>query len=237
MPRYWVDAACARRRSAAGSASLRGRDRRLLHELHLAKRFSKDKESFGRAASRGCVRSGRRRRMPPALPRFCRCSRSDSGLGHGGDPARRPDGMGEPGAAPVRRAQGLRLGPDRFDVSRQRGRLVLVLTTVRLFAAVLRVPFSAIAPMIVVSCAIGPTRSRTPCRHLADAPSASSGYVFKEDRIPLAPFTLALVLGSRAEDSFRLSDDRRGAGHARVLVRTAWSARSPRSRSCCSSGR
>jgi putative tricarboxylic transport membrane protein len=31
------------------------------------------------------------------------------------------------------------------------------------------------------------------------------GYVFKKIGIPLAPFTLALVLGNRAEDSFRLS--------------------------------
>jgi putative tricarboxylic transport membrane protein len=31
------------------------------------------------------------------------------------------------------------------------------------------------------------------------------GYVFKKIRIPLAPFTLALVLGNRAEDAFRLS--------------------------------
>jgi putative tricarboxylic transport membrane protein len=31
------------------------------------------------------------------------------------------------------------------------------------------------------------------------------GYVFKKIAIPLAPFTLALVLGSRAEDSFRLA--------------------------------
>jgi TctA family transporter len=31
------------------------------------------------------------------------------------------------------------------------------------------------------------------------------GYVFKKVSIPLAPFTLALVLGSRAEDAFRLS--------------------------------
>jgi putative tricarboxylic transport membrane protein len=31
------------------------------------------------------------------------------------------------------------------------------------------------------------------------------GYVFKKTGIPLAPFTLALVLGSRAEDAFRLS--------------------------------
>jgi len=31
------------------------------------------------------------------------------------------------------------------------------------------------------------------------------GYIFKKISIPLAPFTLALVLGSRAEDAFRLS--------------------------------
>jgi TctA family transporter len=31
------------------------------------------------------------------------------------------------------------------------------------------------------------------------------GYVFKKIGIPLAPFTLALVLGSKAEDAFRLS--------------------------------
>jgi TctA family transporter len=31
------------------------------------------------------------------------------------------------------------------------------------------------------------------------------GYVFKKVKIPLAPFTLALVLGNRAEDAFRLS--------------------------------
>ena len=32
-----------------------------------------------------------------------------------------------------------------------------------------------------------------------------AGYVFKKISIPLAPLTLALVLGSRAEDAFRLS--------------------------------
>jgi TctA family transporter len=31
------------------------------------------------------------------------------------------------------------------------------------------------------------------------------GYVFKKIGIPLAPFTLALVLGNRSEDAFRLS--------------------------------
>jgi TctA family transporter len=32
-----------------------------------------------------------------------------------------------------------------------------------------------------------------------------AGYVFKKIGVPLAPLTLALVLGNRAEDSFRLS--------------------------------
>jgi len=42
--------------------------------------------------------------------------------------------------------------------------LVIVLTTVPVFAAILRVPFSAVAPMIVVSCAIGVLRH--PERHV-----------------------------------------------------------------------
>jgi putative tricarboxylic transport membrane protein len=33
--------------------------------------------------------------------------------------------------------------------------LVLVLTTVPIFASILRVPFAAVAPMIAVSCVIG----------------------------------------------------------------------------------
>jgi len=77
---------------------------------------------------------------------------------------------------------------------------VLVLTTVPVFAAILRVPFSAIAPMIVVSCAIG--RLRDPerdVRRLAHAHLRVVGYVFKKVDIPLAPLTLALVLGNRAE--------------------------------------
>jgi putative tricarboxylic transport membrane protein len=41
--------------------------------------------------------------------------------------------------------------------------LVLVLTTVPIFAAILRVPFSAIAPMIVVSCAIGAYAIQNAC--------------------------------------------------------------------------
>ncbi|TMH49839.1 MAG: tripartite tricarboxylate transporter permease, partial [Betaproteobacteria bacterium] len=84
--------------------------------------------------------------------------------------------------------------------------LVLVLTTVPIFAAVLRVPFSAIAPMIVVSCAIGAYAIQNAMFDIwLMLLFGVVGYVFKKIGIPLAPFTLALVLGNRAEDSFRLS--------------------------------
>jgi len=84
--------------------------------------------------------------------------------------------------------------------------LVVVLTTVPLFAAVLRVPFAAIAPMIVVSCAIGAYAIQNAMFDIwLMLLFGVVGYVFKKIGIPLAPFTLALVLGSRAEDAFRLS--------------------------------
>src|SRR3954463_11636011 len=84
--------------------------------------------------------------------------------------------------------------------------LVLVLTTVPIFASILRVPFAAVAPMIVVSCAIGAYAIQNA---LFDVwlmlGFGVVGYVFKKIGIPLAPFTLALVLGNRAEDAFRLA--------------------------------
>src|SRR5437867_1146775 len=84
--------------------------------------------------------------------------------------------------------------------------LILVLTTVPLFAAVLRVPFSAIAPMIVVSCAIGAYAIQNAMFDIwLMLGFGVVGYAFKKIGIPLAPFTLALVLGNRAEDAFRLS--------------------------------
>jgi len=82
----------------------------------------------------------------------------------------------------------------------------MVLTTVPVFAAVLRVPFAAIAPMIVVSCAIGAYAIQNAMFDIwLMLAFGVVGYVFKKIGIPLAPFTLALVLGSRAEDAFRLS--------------------------------
>src|SRR5512136_80932 len=84
--------------------------------------------------------------------------------------------------------------------------LVMVLSTVPVFAAVLRVPFAAIAPMIVVSCAIGAYAIQNAMFDIwLMLGFGVVGYVFKKIGIPLAPFTLALVLGNRAEDAFRLS--------------------------------
>src|SRR5450631_48049 len=84
--------------------------------------------------------------------------------------------------------------------------LVLVLTTVPIFASILRVPFAAVAPMIIVYCAIGAYAIQNAMFDIwLMLGFGVVGYVFKKIGIPLAPFTLALVLGSRAEDAFRLS--------------------------------
>jgi TctA family transporter len=79
-----------------------------------------------------------------------------------------------------------------------------VLTTVPIFASILRVPFAAVAPMIVVSCAIGAYAIQNAMFDIwLMLGFGVVGYVFKKIGIPLAPFTL--VLGNRAEDAFRLS--------------------------------
>ena len=82
--------------------------------------------------------------------------------------------------------------------------LFVVLTTVPLFASILRIPFSIIAPVIVVICAIG---AYTVHNAMLDIwlmmIFGVAGYFFKKLNYPLAPMVLALVLGDAAEDSFR----------------------------------
>ena len=82
--------------------------------------------------------------------------------------------------------------------------LIVVLTTVPLFASILRIPFSIIAPVIVVVCAIG---AYTVHNAMLDIwlmmLFGVIGYLFKKLDYPLAPLVLALVLGDKAEDSFR----------------------------------
>jgi len=84
--------------------------------------------------------------------------------------------------------------------------LVVVLSTVPLFASILRIPFSIIAPVIIVICAIG---AYTVHNAMLDIwfmlGFGVVGYLFKKLDFPLAPLVLALVLGDKAEDSFRQS--------------------------------
>ncbi len=84
--------------------------------------------------------------------------------------------------------------------------LIVVLTTVPWWAAILRIPFSIIAPVIVVICAVG---AYTVHNHLLDIALmvifGILGYAMKKLKYPVAPLVLALVLGDMAESSFRQS--------------------------------
>ena len=82
--------------------------------------------------------------------------------------------------------------------------LIIVLTCVPLFAAILRIPFSIIAPVIIVICAIGAFTVHNAIFEVwLMLAFGVVGYVFKKLDYPMAPMVLALVLGKGAEDSFR----------------------------------
>ncbi|HEX5864071.1 MAG TPA: tripartite tricarboxylate transporter permease [Casimicrobiaceae bacterium] len=84
--------------------------------------------------------------------------------------------------------------------------LLIVLTTVPWWAAILRIPFAIIAPVIVVICAVG---AYTVHNRMVDVVLMMifgvMGYFFKKLKYPLAPLVLALVLGDMAETAFRQS--------------------------------
>jgi TctA family transporter len=84
--------------------------------------------------------------------------------------------------------------------------VILVLATVPFFASVLRLPFSIVGPLIIVTCLTG---AYTVSGSLFDVVVALVfgvvGYVFKKLDYPVAPLVLAMVLGDRAEVAFRQS--------------------------------
>lgn len=84
--------------------------------------------------------------------------------------------------------------------------LIVVLATIPLFAAILRIPFSIIAPIIIIICSIGAFSVNN---SLFDVGLmlvfGVFGYFFKKLNYPIAPLVLAAVLGDRAEDAFRQS--------------------------------
>jgi len=84
--------------------------------------------------------------------------------------------------------------------------LLIVLTTVPWWAAILRIPFSIIGPAIVVVCAIGAFTVHNAMLDVALMLFFGVvGYAFKKLNYPLAPLVLALVLGDMAESAFRQS--------------------------------
>src|SRR5215217_8121165 len=84
--------------------------------------------------------------------------------------------------------------------------LVVVLTCVPLFASILRIPFSIIAPIILVICAIGAyTVHNSAFDVVLMLVFGVVGYFMKKCNYPLAPLVLAIVLGDKAEEAFRQS--------------------------------
>jgi TctA family transporter len=84
--------------------------------------------------------------------------------------------------------------------------VVLVLTTIPLFASILRIPFAIIGPVIVVVCLIGAYTVGAKSFDLWLALAFGiMGYVFKKMDYPIAPMVLAMVIGDKAEDAFRQS--------------------------------
>ncbi|MDI1261677.1 MAG: tripartite tricarboxylate transporter permease, partial [bacterium] len=84
--------------------------------------------------------------------------------------------------------------------------LIVVLTCVPIFAAILRVPFSIIAPLILVLCAIGAYSVHSSTFDVVlMLVFGVIGYLLKKCNYPLAPLVLAIVLGDKAEEAFRQS--------------------------------
>src|SRR5689334_20390769 len=84
--------------------------------------------------------------------------------------------------------------------------VVLVLATVPIFAALMRVPFYLIAPLILIICTVGAySVSNSYLDVLLMLGFGVVGYLFKKLSYPLAPLVLATVIGDKAEDAFRQS--------------------------------
>src|SRR5215217_2128073 len=207
MPRYWV---ALLRGSLVGvwmGITPGGPTAASFMSYGLAKRFSRRRENFGKGEPEGVI-------APET---------ADHGAGTS---AMLPMlALGIPGSATAAVMMGglmiwgLKPGPmlfiERPDfvwgliASMYLGNVVaviLVLTTVPLFAAILRIPFAIIGPLIVVVCFIGAwtVAASVPDLWLALI-FGVVGYVFKKLDYPIAPLVLAIVLGDRAEDAFRQS--------------------------------
>ncbi|WP_375460110.1 tripartite tricarboxylate transporter permease [uncultured Enterovirga sp.] len=84
--------------------------------------------------------------------------------------------------------------------------VVLVILTVPIFAALMRVPFFIIAPLIFIVCVVGAySVSNSQMDVVLMMGFGLLGYLFKKLDYPIAPLVLAIVIGDKAEDAFRQS--------------------------------
>src|SRR6266704_1030515 len=103
--------------------------------------------------------------------------------------------------------------------------VVLVLVTVPVFTALMRVPFYIVAPLIIIVCAVGAYAvSNSYLDVVMMLGFGVLGYLFKKLHYPLAPLVLAIVIGDKAEDAFRqamlMSRGSLGIFFAKPLVTT-----------------
>jgi putative tricarboxylic transport membrane protein len=84
--------------------------------------------------------------------------------------------------------------------------VLMVLAFVPFFAAILKIPFAILTPLIAVVCAIGAYAVHNSMIDIwYMLVFGVIGYVFKKLDYPLAPLVLALVLGDHAENALRQS--------------------------------
>jgi putative tricarboxylic transport membrane protein len=84
--------------------------------------------------------------------------------------------------------------------------VLMVLTLVPVFAAINRVPFGILAPVIVIFSSIGAYAANNQILDLWVMLGAGvAGYLFKKLKYPLAPLVVALVLGDMTEQALRQS--------------------------------
>ena len=84
--------------------------------------------------------------------------------------------------------------------------LVTVLSTVPIFAGIMRLPFAVLAPLILTICLTGAWMvSGSGFDVLLALGFGLIGWLFKKLDYPIAPLVLAMVLGDKAEDAFRQS--------------------------------
>jgi putative tricarboxylic transport membrane protein len=172
----------------------------------IAKRVSKNGDRFGRGEIEGVV--------APADMADLRAPRT-SALAHAvarrawpparGAARRSPDLGPAARTTAVRRAEGICRGLIAPMYLGNVVGLMVVLPACRCFPAILRVPLAIIAP-ILVFCAIGAyTVHNSTFDVVMMLVFGVLGYVLKKCNYPLAPLVLAIVLGDKAEESFRQS--------------------------------